>query len=160
LAESGGVAACPAAARRLKGKTAHTALNFTGGYADNMDCAWEVVCKGRDEAAVLRFTSFDTEAGYDFVTLYAGAGAARADQVAELSGAVVPAGAYGARNGTLRVAFHSDGSGDADGFAAEYWCGARAAVGAGAGGEGAGARRPRGLLLVCVGMAGLNTMEL
>ena len=44
---------------------------------------------------------------------------ADAAELATLSGAVVPAGAYGARNGTLRVAFHSDGSNHADGFAAE-----------------------------------------
>jgi hypothetical protein len=87
----------------------HALLNFTGGYADGLDCAWEVVCKRHDEAALLRFTSFDTT-NYDHVTLYAGAGVADADQIAELSGAVVPTGAYGARNGALRVAFHSDGS--------------------------------------------------
>jgi hypothetical protein len=173
LEESGDAAACPAVARRLKGEKTHARLNYTGGYTDSMDCAWAVVCKGPDEAALLRFTAFDTEAGGDFVSLceksdkksdnstwvningytcndYArhhdawcreaseypsvdGVPATVAcpvacctGQLAQLSAgtpATTTRRSYGAQNGTLWVAFHSDGSGDADGFAAEYWCG-------------------------------------
>ena len=56
------VEGCDGAPLRLAGRAERAALNFTGGDAPyNSDCAWVVVCTGPDEAALLRFTSFDTD---------------------------------------------------------------------------------------------------
>jgi hypothetical protein len=108
----------------------HASLDFTGSYQANMDCTWSIICGGVGEAAALRFTAFDlnrdNDDQKDTVIVYGGATADDTSQLAELSGEVIPSGAFGARGGALTVTFHSTSSshydGSHDGFAAEYWC--------------------------------------
>ena len=124
--------------------TSHAKLNFTGGYQNNMDCAWRVECGG-GQAALLEFTIFATEVVFDYVSLADGSGTDVGD--GKLSGTgnwsgtamypsmrthphgMVSAGLYLAKDGKLAVAFHSDAATTANGFAAKYWCGEAAMVG-------------------------------
>ena len=121
--------ACDASTRpeRLLGNAngGSTTLDFTGGYANDMDCAWMLSCKGGN-ATALRFTSFDTESNFDFVSLGDGDGH-KITAGNGLSGSRLPSRKYAAKGGVLEVNFHSDSSTTADGFAAEYLCVNRAA---------------------------------
>eukprot|EP01052_Picozoa_sp_SAG31_P004054 SAG31_NODE_163_length_21856_cov_7.550214_10_plen_1479_part_00 len=106
-----------------------TTLDFTGGYVDRMDCAWMLSCEGGN-ATALRFTSFDTESDFDFVSLVDGDGHNKITVDNGLSGSIVPSGTYyAAKDGVMAIGFRSDDSVTADGFAAEYWCVDGAAVG-------------------------------
>jgi chromosome segregation ATPase len=52
----------PGAAPLRASPTEHQQLDFTGGYEASAHCAWDIRCEG-DQAALLRFTELDTEAG-------------------------------------------------------------------------------------------------
>eukprot|EP01051_Picozoa_sp_SAG22_P001305 SAG22_NODE_49_length_24620_cov_80.053587_25_plen_693_part_00 len=127
----GGGAACQHGPLVLQaaGNSSKKLLDFTGGgyQQNNMDCSWRLECAGgpAQQAVLLRFTAFDTESNFDFVSLADGGSGGTAITPGDrgLSGHQLPPQTFGARSGTLAVAFHSDGSNTADGFAAEYWCG-------------------------------------
>ena len=46
----------------------------SGNYGDNAHCVWSIQCPNPGQPPRLRFTQFDTEADYDFVTLHDGTG--------------------------------------------------------------------------------------
>ena len=71
------------------------------------------------EAVVLSFDFFDTEGGFDYVTVYDGIDA-NAPILAELSGAVDPNVVVAASLGALFVEFTTDGSVQYPGFVATY----------------------------------------
>ena len=120
-------------------------LNVTGGYGVNQECSWRINCTGGPQsgsrkAAVLRFTNFSTETGFDLVSVAdgdhadgggggctAGTGQTARGAITELSGTPEPQKLkqmyFGAR-GSLDVNISFDGwiGGNPDGFYAEYWC--------------------------------------
>ena len=101
--------------------SAHGRLDFTGGYAHDMDCGWQVACGG-GQAALLRFGYFSTEGTHDYVSLSDGGAIVRGGLLS--SGEAAPARTFGAQGGLLGVVFHSGASSStAGGFEAEYWCG-------------------------------------
>eukprot|EP01052_Picozoa_sp_SAG31_P044385 SAG31_NODE_7716_length_1610_cov_1.464593_1_plen_447_part_10 len=115
---------------RLAGKSdgLTTTLDFTGGYANDMDCAWMLSCEGGN-ATALRFTSLETESNFDFVSLFDEDGH-KITRGNGVSGSAMPSRTYMAKDGVMEVGFHSDFTGSTgDGFAAEYWCVDGAAVG-------------------------------
>ena len=127
LEEASGPAAavCPAAgAAPLRASpTEHRQLDFTGGYEADAHCEWAIRCEG-DQVVVVRFTSLDTGADYDFVTMCNG-GNTSSPRVAHLSGSVVPGAPIGVRGGEMLAVFTSyryAQAGRFDGFGAEYWC--------------------------------------
>ena len=127
------VAVCPAAgdaASSLLGSpTEHRQLDFTGGYSSSAHCEWDIRCE-HGQVVALHFTALDTEADWDFVSLYDGGSESSSPRIAQLSGSSVPVGVpLGARSGELAVVLTSDGNTEADGFAAEYWCAAAGSVG-------------------------------
>jgi cubilin len=89
----------------------------TGDYANNSDCSWLI--NGQGAAAVtLTFTAFDTEAGFDFVTVFDGVDA-NAPVLGQFSGSALPAAITSTGN-FLFVLFESDFSLTAGGFAASW----------------------------------------
>jgi len=91
----------------------------TGGYDNGHDCNWNLVCPD-DFAPIVTFTSFQTEAGWDFVSIYDGADAS-APQLANCNGA--SCADQTASQSNMLVRFTSDGSVTQDGFEATYVCG-------------------------------------
>ena len=64
-------ATCPESGSQIAATSTHELLDFTGGYDNGADCEWSIQCADAGKAAVLAFTTFDTERGYDFVSLLA-----------------------------------------------------------------------------------------
>ncbi len=91
----------------------------TGGYDNGHDCNWNLVCPD-SFAPIVTFTAFQTEAGWDFVSIYDGADAS-APQLANCNGASCPD--QTASQSNMLVRFTSDGSVTMDGFEATYVCG-------------------------------------
>jgi hypothetical protein len=86
-----------------------------GDYDDSTTCAWVVLASG---PVKVRFSAFDTEAGYDFVKLYDGTSAS-APLLGSYSGSAVSA-AVTSTGGAVTVVFTTDSDGFANraGFAA------------------------------------------
>jgi hypothetical protein len=83
-------------------------IDFTGDYDNGQSCIWIASCDSGD--AVITFSSFATEGGYDYVyvddTPYHGV-----DIPAPVTGGV-----------SMEIRFESDGSATEDGFMAEVTC--------------------------------------
>eukprot|EP01043_Picozoa_sp_COSAG02_P033481 COSAG02_NODE_2287_length_9213_cov_5.663375_3_plen_2061_part_01 len=93
-----------------------------GPYETNMDCSWTLVCLNIDLSPELTFTSFETESGWDFVSVYlSGGGGMLGVADASLSGSSLPP-VQVADSNVLRTRFQSDGSGNANGFEFEFRC--------------------------------------
>ena len=82
-------------------------------YTDNMKCTWVITGVPPIE---VRFTSFATEQGYDYVKVYKGNGTA-GRLLSTYSGSALPPPLRSSA-GTLTVDFTSDGGGNAQGFVA------------------------------------------
>jgi len=90
-----------------------------GDYGANSSCGWLIDVPG-SEAVTLSFSSFVTESGFDFVTVYDGASNA-APVLLNLSGSNVDTNVtLAATLGPLFVEFTSDASVQLAGFVADY----------------------------------------
>ena len=80
-------------------------------YGDSMHCEWQI----QSEMQIsLSFSSFDTEAYYDYVKVYEGP-----TLLGSFNGSALPA-PLTARSGSMRVLFFTDGSVTREGFMASY----------------------------------------
>lgn len=95
-------------------------IDLSGGYANNMECAWQLACSDTSMIAHLSFSAFDTETSFDRVTVYDGESAS-ATQLARLSGSSLPTAIDGTGS-SLFVSFHTDSSVTRDGFTAQATC--------------------------------------
>lgn len=115
-------------------------ISFTpnGGTLDNAACSWAINCPtGVPTLTLLRF---DVERDYDFVNIYdssqtpgaaPGACTAGAACMASLTGglSLLPTAEYSAAGQAMTIVFSSDASVGAEGFEAQYVCGAPPAPG-------------------------------
>ena len=94
-----------------------------GNYQDTRTCDWAITCQP-GETATFTFTQLDTEADYDFVTLYDAATAQPAAQVDQVSGNLVDMAtrSYRSTGPAMTVEFTSDDSIGARGFEGQYAC--------------------------------------
>ena len=92
-----------------------TVSDGPGNYNSNANCEWRMSSTGA--AISISFTSFATEAGYDFVKVYRGSSANAASLMQTFSGSQAP-GSVTVDSSTAVLAFTSDGSVDGAGFAA------------------------------------------
>ena len=87
-----------------------------------MDCSWTLVCSNIELSPELTFTSFETEGGWDFVSVYhSDAGGMLGVADASLSGSSLPT-VQTADSNVLLTRFQSDGSVNANGFEFEFRC--------------------------------------
>ena len=61
---------------------------YEQGHAHNEDCRWLTTCE--TGVPTLTFSSFDTEANYDYVTVYDGANIATAARIGRFHGVRIP----------------------------------------------------------------------
>jgi hypothetical protein len=89
-----------------------------GNYDNNEDCTWIIVAEDDESTPSLTFTSFLTETGYDFVTIYSCETAAcfAMTQLSRLHGSVNLSTVYTSPTGVMKVHFTSDGSVTRPGF--------------------------------------------
>ncbi len=99
------------------GLTGGGAVDFTGGYNNGAWCQWTLTCAG---TITLEFSSFQTEANFDFVTVNDGPDSS-APILLDTSGSYV-GGPLTSSGSSLMIQFTSDGSVTGDGFAATYAC--------------------------------------
>lgn len=96
-----------------------------GQYEQNAMCSWEINC-GTDQVT-WTFTSFDTEGGFDYVTLFEGQcdECAQAAVIATLSGGMddLEQLSFSSTGTSMTIQFTSDGSISNDGFEGSYACG-------------------------------------
>ena len=85
------------------------AISFVGGYDDNLNCNWNIICPAGP--VVVTFQSFSTEAGYDYVYV----------DGAAYDGTAAP-GPVTSQMSSTAIQFTSDGSVGADGFSAVIDC--------------------------------------
>jgi len=90
-----------------------TSPNYPSNYPNNVKRTW---CIQPASAATLTFSAFDTESGYDFVTIRD----ANGQQLSKTSGATKPAAATSTK---LYVTFESDGSVVKTGWSASWTSG-------------------------------------
>lgn len=86
-------------------------------YGNNSDCKWLINSPGA-VAIILHFITFDTEYGYDFVTVYDGS-TTSAQQLGSFSGNSIPADLTSSGS-TMLIHFTSDISQTANGWNAEF----------------------------------------
>ncbi|WP_299119300.1 GEVED domain-containing protein [uncultured Tenacibaculum sp.] len=96
--------------------------SFTDGsgsqnYGNGKNCTW-LIKPANGGKVTLNFSSFNTESGYDFVTVYDGSSAS-ATQLGKFSGTSTP-NAVTSTGNAMFVKFTSDGSVNAAGWAANY----------------------------------------
>ncbi|WP_420551991.1 GEVED domain-containing protein [Tenacibaculum aiptasiae] len=86
-------------------------------YGNNKNCTW-LIKPANGGKVTLNFSSFNTESGYDFVTVYDGSSAS-ATQLGKFSGTSTP-NAVTSTGNAMFVKFTSDGSVTSAGWAANY----------------------------------------
>ena len=86
-------------------------------YVDNSDCKWLIQPSGAT-SITLTFTSFSTEASYDFVSVYDGTTTAAA-LLGSYSGTQIPS-AITSSGGNMLIHFYSDNNTNYDGWTATY----------------------------------------
>ena len=95
-----------------------------GNYDNGEDCTWVLVAEDGVSPISLTFTSFETESGYDFVTIYscetANCSSMTEHLVARLDGFVSLSTVYTSSTTVMKVHFTSDGSVTRPGFAATW----------------------------------------
>jgi len=109
------------------GATSGTISDGTGDYANSASCWWLLATSPGVEIRIA-FPSFDTEAGYDFVSIYECGSASCLDGkvLKHLSGARVDASnVYTSMTGFLKVTFTSDGSVTGSGFTGTWSVGGK-----------------------------------
>ena len=104
-----------------EGASGGTLTDGSGEYGNDVQCTWTIAAPVGDIA--IQFTSFNTESGYDTVTIYACALSDCSDAVKleELSGAGVSLNLrYTTSLGYMQVVFDTDGSVTREGFEATW----------------------------------------
>jgi PKD repeat protein len=91
-----------------------------GVYGNNQNCSWTIDPPGTSSVS-LQFTTFNTEEGYDEVTVYNGYPGS-GTLLGTFSGAALPNQVLTANSGVMTVEFTSDGSVQEAGWSANYWC--------------------------------------
>jgi len=102
------------------GLSAGTFSDGPGEYKNDQTCAWTIASVAQ---VSVWFTSFDTQEGWDFVTIYqcTSADCSTKEQVARLSGSGESADTvFSSATGFLQVQFSSDGSVTGAGFEAAW----------------------------------------
>ena len=91
----------------------------SGDYSNDEDCSWLI---SSSTEIRLSFTSFDTEAGYDYVTINRCTSSlcSSVEQIARLSGSMSSSKVYTSSTGYLQVLFTSDDSVLGSGFVATW----------------------------------------
>jgi hypothetical protein len=89
-------------------------------YASSEVCSWTLKCQGDGLQPRLQFTSFATEAGYDYLYVYDGDGD-NWPQLMREDGGSTPPDQVGSGS-TLYLKFTSDGSAEDNGFRASFSC--------------------------------------
>lgn len=90
-----------------------------GNYADQERAAW-LISPANAQSVTLTFSSFDTEAGYDYLYIYAGTDAS-GDFLGRYDGNTLP-GSFTAQNGSLFLEFRSDCATNRPGWVANWTC--------------------------------------
>jgi Leucine-rich repeat (LRR) protein len=121
------LAACPSPPQVLQAGATRAVLDFTGGYAPHSACGWQLQCVSKGETLLVNFTDFNTEGGYDYVSIYDGSSdnspsIGRPDRLSGPTVAALSTAGYGSSNGTMLLTFSSNSNSEGRGFAAEYWC--------------------------------------
>ncbi len=91
----------------------------SSNYSNNMNCTWLIAPSGATSIN-LTFTSFNTEAGYDFVQVYNGSNAL-APLLGNFSGTTIPS-PLSSTGGTMFIAFNSDQNLVGAGWSVSYTC--------------------------------------
>ena len=104
-------------------------IDFSNSYDPNAACTWKITCRGRGRNPSVHFTAFDTEQGFDFLSLYSGEDA-QAPMVEGLpprglSGEMPATTDYTSATNTMFLQFTSDASVAGQGFSLRYECGGR-----------------------------------
>eukprot|EP01045_Picozoa_sp_COSAG04_P020141 COSAG04_NODE_2031_length_4967_cov_44.282251_1_plen_1200_part_00 len=103
------------------------AIDFSHSYNSNAQCTWEIVCRGRDRHPSIDLTDFDTEANFDFLTLYSGSDAhSQPIPDGRISGSMPATTHYTSEANSMFLTFTSDSSIAGNGFALRYTCGGNA----------------------------------
>lgn len=98
-------------------------LSFADTYQDHATCTWTITCPNARQVPTLTFDTFDTEQGFDFVTVYSGATASGAQIGQRMSGHSLPIpSSLSSTQQSMTVQFTSDGSITGPGFSADYAC--------------------------------------
>ena len=97
-------------------------IDFSHSYSANAACTWKIQCRGRAAHPHVRFTAFDTEENFDFLTLYDGS-TATGPLLAHLSGSMPATTNYDATGNAMFMQFSSDASVVGQGFSMRYSCG-------------------------------------
>eukprot|EP01052_Picozoa_sp_SAG31_P030041 SAG31_NODE_3046_length_4750_cov_4.985594_3_plen_353_part_00 len=100
-----------------------TLSDGSGNYNNGEDCTWSLRCSSAAQSPILAFNTFDTEANFDFVTVFDGSGT-DSPQLGRFSGSSVPS-TQQATGAAMTVRFTTDGSDTNDGFTASFSCDAR-----------------------------------
>jgi hypothetical protein len=93
-------------------------------YMDDLLCSWTIECETAGHKPTIQFSSFDTEAGWDFVSLHDGSSYTDSP-LAQGSGSYWSGDQNQASGSSMTIFFDSDGSVTSRGFSAEYTCAAR-----------------------------------
>jgi hypothetical protein len=85
-------------------------------YEDNADCWWLIEAPGAEIS--VSFSSFETESGYDYVSIFRCVTAAceSTERIARLSGTLSASTVYSSTTGFLKVTFTSDATAPRAGF--------------------------------------------
>jgi hypothetical protein len=94
-------------------------LDFDSGHGNNEDCRWQLTCT--DGAPIVTFTTFNTEANFDYVNVYDGTTTDDV-RIGRFHGTSLP-DPVTSSGSALLVQFDSDGSVTRDGFHASWECG-------------------------------------
>ena len=108
------------------GATSGTISDGSGSYNNNEDCWWLIAAPGAEIS--VRFSSFNTESGYDYVKIYTSSSEDASDRIASLSGSG-SSSTYSSSTGYLRVTFTSDDIIYGNGFYGTWWACTRCAPG-------------------------------
>ncbi len=123
-----GTCPCAPSSGQSSGSFSNVPVNWLGHYRNDMNCVWLIASSAEIR---LSFSAFDTQSGYDYVTINrcTSSSCSTLQEVARLSGSAVGAGTvYSSSPYTnLQVLFTSDESYGASGFEA-HWSVAKATV--------------------------------
>ena len=114
---------CGAGCSPSSGETSGTFSDGSGNsnYDNNEDCWWLISAPGGDIS--VSFSSFDTESGYDYVSIYRCDTATcddSSERILREAGTLSPSNVYSSSTGFLKVTFTSDSTTARSGFTAEW----------------------------------------
>ena len=93
-----------------------------GAYAAGADCSWRLACSDATLTPRLTFSSFDVEAGFDFVKVYHGDSVLSGEPTTSLDSSTTPDPVTGIRGSALALQLGSNDSIEGAGFHASFDC--------------------------------------